>query len=120
MSCKVEENILDKEVKISQNSLISMPVQSSKNQQHADIEVKSPLVGVFHAGLSKDSLPFVSIRSKVKHGDVLCIIEAMKLMNNIIAEQSGEIVDICVKNEDIVEYGQILFMIIHVLQRHKS
>ena len=72
-------------------------------------EVKSPLVGVFYSAPSPDSETFVSIGSKVKKGDVLCIIEAMKLMNEITAEQDGEIVDICIKNGDIVEYDQVLF-----------
>ncbi|MCL2884582.1 MAG: acetyl-CoA carboxylase biotin carboxyl carrier protein [Oscillospiraceae bacterium] len=73
------------------------------------IEVKSPLVGVFYSSASPDSEPFVSIGSKVKKGDVLCIVETMKLMNDIVAEQDGEIVDICVKNGDIAEFGQVLF-----------
>ena len=73
------------------------------------IEVKSPLVGVYYAAPSPDAETFVSIGSKVKKGDVLCIIEAMKLMNEITAEQDGEIVDICVKNGDIAEFGQVLF-----------
>jgi len=75
------------------------------------IEVKSPLVGVYYAAPSPDSETYVSIGSKVKKGDVLCIIEAMKLMNEITAEQDGEIVDICIKNGDIAEFGQVLFKI---------
>jgi len=73
------------------------------------VEVKSPLVGVYYAASSPDAEPFVSIGSKVKKGDVLCIIETMKLMNEIVAEQDGEIVDVCVKNGDIAEFGQVLF-----------
>jgi len=73
------------------------------------VEVKSPLVGVYYAAPSPDAETFVSIGSKVKKGDVLCIIETMKLMNEIHAEQDGEIVDICVKNGDIAEFGQVLF-----------
>jgi len=73
------------------------------------IEVKSPLVGVFYSAASPESETFVSIGSKVKKGDVLCIIETMKLMNEIMAEQDGEIVDICVRNGDIAEFGQTLF-----------
>ena len=72
-------------------------------------EVKSPLVGVFYSAASPDSETFVGIGSKVEKDDVLCIIETMKLMNEILAEQDGEIVDICVKNGDIVEFGQVLF-----------
>lgn len=74
-------------------------------------EVRSPLVGVFYATPSPDSPPFVKIGQKVRKGDVLCIIEAMKQMNEINAEVDGEIADICVKNGDIIEYNQILFKI---------
>jgi len=74
-------------------------------------EIKSPLVGVYYAAPSPEAETFVSIGSKVKKGDVLCIIETMKLMNEIVAEQDGEIVDICIKNGDIAEYGQVLFKI---------
>jgi len=76
------------------------------------VEVKSPMVGVFYSSPSPDAEMFVSIGSKIKKGDVLCIIEAMKLMNEITAEQDGEVVDICVNNGDIVEFGQVLFKII--------
>jgi len=76
------------------------------------VEVKSPMVGVFYSSPSPDAEMFVSIGHKVKKGDVLCIIEAMKLMNEITAEQDGEVVDICVNNGDIVEFGQVLFKMI--------
>lgn len=74
-------------------------------------EVKSPMVGVFYASPSPDSAPYVKVGDKVKKGDVLCIIEAMKLMNEICAESEGEVVDICAQNEQIVEYNQTLFKI---------
>ncbi len=73
--------------------------------------VKSPMVGVFYAAPSPDAAPFVEVGSKVKKGDILCIIEAMKIMNEICAETEGEIVDICVNNGDVVEYSQVLFKI---------
>ena len=76
------------------------------NRMH---EIKSPMVGVFYASPSPDSKPFVEIGQKVKKGDVVCIIEAMKLMNELTADQDGEVVDICVNNGDVVEYGQPLF-----------
>ena len=72
-------------------------------------EIKSPLVGVYYSAPSPDAETFISIGGIVKKGDVLCIIETMKLMNEIIAEQDGEIVDICIKNGDIAEFGQVLF-----------
>ena len=72
-------------------------------------EIKSPMVGVFYAAPSPDAKPFVEVGSKVKKGDIVCIVEAMKLMNEITAEFDGEVVDICVHNGDVVEYGQTLF-----------
>lgn len=74
-------------------------------------EVKSPMVGVFYAAPSPEADPFVRIGDTVKKGDVLCILEAMKLMNEITAEQDGKIADICAKNGDVVEFGQVLFKI---------
>lgn len=73
--------------------------------------VTSPMVGVFYAAPSPDQEPYVSVGAQVKKGDVLCLIEAMKLMNEVTAETSGEICDICVENGQVVEFGQPLFMI---------
>lgn len=72
-------------------------------------EVKSPMVGVFYTSSSPESEPFVRVGSHVKKGDTVCIIEAMKLLNEISAECDGEIVEICVPNGQAVEYGQVLF-----------
>ena len=74
-------------------------------------EQKSPMVGVFYASSSPEAEPYVKVGSQVKKGDTLCIIEAMKLMNEIAAEFDGEITEICVQNGQIVEYGQPLFRI---------
>ena len=76
------------------------------------IEVTSPIVGVYYAAPAPGAEPFVSIGDTVKKGDVLCIIEAMKLINEITAEQDGKIVDICLKNEEVVEFGQVLFKLV--------
>lgn len=73
--------------------------------------VKSPMVGTFYSSPSPKDEPYVKVGDKVKKGDVLCVIEAMKLMNEIESEFDGEIVEICVKNEDMVEYGTPLFKI---------
>jgi acetyl-CoA carboxylase biotin carboxyl carrier protein len=75
------------------------------------VEVKAPMVGVFFNAPAPDSEPFVKVGDSVKKGDVLCILEAMKLMNEIPAESAGTISEICVKNGDVVEYGQVLFKI---------
>ena len=74
-------------------------------------EVKSPMVGMFYQAPSPEAAPYVRVGSKVKKGDVLCVIEAMKLLNEITADTDGEIVDVCVENGQLVEYGQVLFKI---------
>ena len=73
--------------------------------------VKSPMVGIFYTAPSPEAEPFVKVGSKVKKGDTLCIIEAMKLMNDVVAEEDGEIVEICAENGSLVEFGQTLFKI---------
>lgn len=74
-------------------------------------EIKSPFVGTFYRSSSPESDSFVKIGDNISSGQVLCIIEAMKIMNEIEAEISGEIVEICVENETYVEFGQILFKV---------
>ena len=73
--------------------------------------VTSPMVGTFYSKSSPKAEPYVKVGQKVKKGDILCIVEAMKLMNEIESEFDGEVVEICVKNEDMVEYGTPLFKI---------
>ncbi len=74
--------------------------------------VKSPIVGTMYSSPSAESKNFVKVGTKVKVGDTLCILEAMKLMNEIESEVDGEVVEVLVSNEDMVEYGQPLFKII--------
>lgn len=73
--------------------------------------VKSPLVGTFYAAPSEDAQPFVKVGDKVKKGQILAIVEAMKLMNDIESDFDGEITEIYVENGQPVEYGQPLFSI---------
>lgn len=74
-------------------------------------EMASPLIGTFYAAASPDVPPFVKVGDSVKKGQVVGIVEAMKLMNEIECEFDGEIVEILVSNEQTVEYGQPLFKI---------
>ncbi|MBU3177098.1 acetyl-CoA carboxylase biotin carboxyl carrier protein [Clostridium estertheticum] len=74
--------------------------------------VKSPIVGTMYTSPSAESKNFVKVGSIVKVGDTLCILEAMKLMNEIESEVDGEVLEVLVSNEDMVEYGQPLFKII--------
>ncbi len=96
-------------------------VQTAENAVSGAVEEKSeksdgrtidcPMVGVFYAASSPDAEPYVSIGSKVKKGDVVCIIEAMKLMNEVVASESGTVTEILAENGDLVEFGQPLFVI---------
>ena len=80
-------------------------VDSSENA------VTAPMVGTFYAAPAPGAKPFVEIGSEVKPGDVLCIIEAMKMMNQIESDKAGRVVSVLVKNGDPVEFGQTLFII---------
>ena len=73
--------------------------------------INSPMVGTFYASASPGSKPFVSVGDSVNEGDVVCIVEAMKMMNEIKSEFSGKIISIKVENSEPVEYGQALFEI---------
>jgi acetyl-CoA carboxylase biotin carboxyl carrier protein len=75
------------------------------------ITITSPIVGTFYRAPSPEASPFVEIGSRVKKGQVLCIVEAMKLMNEIESETDGTIIKILVENSQPVEYGEPLFLI---------
>lgn len=75
-------------------------------------EVKSPMVGVFYRGAAPGAEPFVQRGSRVKKGDTLCILEAMKLLNEITADRDGTIAEVYAEDGQAVEYGQVLFQMI--------
>lgn len=83
--------------------------QSAANEDL--IEVSSPMVGVFYAAPAEDADPYVQVGDRVKKGQTLCIVEAMKLMNEIVAETDGQIVEICAQNGQVVDFGCPLFRI---------
>jgi len=121
----------EEKVKISRNSEVSQPPQLIQSQpqliqsqpqsittEGAELPpaidgepINSPMVGSFYRAASPDSSPFVEIGSTVKKGDVLCIIEAMKLLNEIESEHDGIIKKILVENGQPVEFGEPLFII---------
>ncbi|MCL4138444.1 UNVERIFIED_CONTAM: hypothetical protein GTU68_037703 [Idotea baltica] len=81
-----------------------VPVSTAK-------EVSSPMVGTFYRRPAADADPYVSVGDKVKKGDVLCIVEAMKLMNEIESEVAGTVSEICLEDGQMVEFGEPLFRI---------
>ncbi|HUW19003.1 MAG TPA: acetyl-CoA carboxylase biotin carboxyl carrier protein [Sedimentisphaerales bacterium] len=86
-------------------------VQAESSAQEQLLEIKSPIVGTFYSAPSPDSEPYVEVGSHVNPQTVVCIVEAMKVMNEIKAETSGIIAEIFVKNGQAVEYGQVLFKV---------
>lgn len=89
-------------------TVIRSTVEPETSQQDY-VSVKSPVVGVFYAAATENVSPYVTIGDAVKKGQTLCIVEAMKLMNEIVAEEDGVISQICVTNGQVVEYGTELF-----------
>lgn len=87
------------------------PAAAQAPAPSAGLVIRSPMVGVFYAAPTEDSEPFIKEGDHVKKGDTLCVIEAMKLMNEIPAEQDGIITGILAKNGQTVEYGTPLFQI---------
>lgn len=87
------------------------PAAASAPAEDGIFSVKSPIVGVFYAAPAENAEPFVSLGDKVEKGKTLCIVEAMKMMNEISAEVAGEICEICVTNGQVVEFGTELFKI---------
>lgn len=104
-------SVLNNEIKKEEPIEILDKKVEVKDKDNNIKEIISPIVGTFYGSSSPDKPSFVNVGSKVKKGDILCIVEAMKLMNEIQSEFNGEIVEILVNNEQMVEYGQPMFKI---------
>lgn len=96
---------------------VAAPVQTPAASPAKEAEVKkgtpitSPMVGTFYKSPSPDAAPFVEVGQTISKGDVVCIVEAMKLMNEIESEVSGKITEICVADGQPVEFGQVLMYV---------
>lgn len=95
-----------------QDCLATVPVPEKKKEEtEGCISVTSPIVGIFYAAPAENADPYVAAGEKVKKGQTLCIVEAMKLMNEITAEEDGIITEVCAADGQVVEYGTELFRI---------
>lgn len=105
---RLERNVAES---AAEPAAVSLPAEEMPAEDlSADyISVKSPMVGVFYASPAENAEPFVSLGDRVEKGETLCIIEAMKLMNEICAEEEGIVAEICVTSGQVVEYGTELF-----------
>lgn len=116
VNTKIVENKKE-ELKLTEVS--SAYDEANKEEASVDLEVsndnihviKAPIMGTYYEASGPESSTFVKVGDKVSKGDTLCIIEAMKLMNEINSDVDGEVVDILVSNEDLVEYNQAIFKI---------
>ena len=113
---EVTEN--DRVVRLERTPAAAAPARGSETvqvfapqpvQPEEGVEVCSPMVGVFYAAPAENAEPFVKVGDRVRKGQTLCIVEAMKLMNEIMAEEDGEILEICAENGQVVDYGCRLF-----------
>lgn len=96
---------------LQENSDASSASKKLPTKNSNDREITSPFVGTFYRSSSPADDPYVKVGQKVNKGDVVCIVEAMKIMNEIESEFAGTIEEICVENENYVEFGQVLFRI---------
>lgn len=96
-------------------AIASAPISASADNKAAEVpsghKVRSPMVGTMYTSPSPDAPPFITVGQSVKTGDTLCIIEAMKMFNEIEADRAGKIVAIMATNGDPIEYDQLLFVI---------
>ena len=106
---------LDKNGGVRQEKAVATNTATKTTEAKEEVkngnEITSPLVGTFHQAPYKDAKPFVSVGDKVKKGQKLCIVEAMKVMNEITSPYDGVVVEICAKENDVVEFGKKLFVI---------
>src|SRR5690625_7142856 len=108
----VEQKAPTIEDKVEQEKIVSTSEHEEQTKiKHYDHEIVSPMVGTFYAAPSPESEPYVKVGSEVSENTIVCIVEAMKLFNEIEAEVNGEIVEVLVNDGELVEYGQPLFRV---------
>ncbi len=114
---RISKNTKDSAPQVSVTNLKTKETQEPSSKEEAKKEepnlhvIKSPMVGTFYRAPTPDAPPYVDIGDKIKKGDVVCIIEAMKIMNEIESDVKGEILEVLIGNEEPVEYNQPLFKV---------
>lgn len=106
---RLERNVVSAPVYPPAPAVPAAPAPAADNAD--TISVTSPMVGVFYRAPAENAEPYVKVGDQVKAGTVLCLVEAMKMMNEITAECDGVIAEICVRNGQVVDYGKELFKI---------
>lgn len=108
---KRERMLSPMEIQVQKLGGLQEKIISTTEEETRLITITSPIVGTFYRAPSPEAAPFIEIGSRVKKGQVLCIVEAMKLMNEIESESDGTIIKVLVENGQPVEYGEPLFLI---------
>lgn len=103
-------NLVNREKTISSKEISTFVVANERASENLQ-EIVSPLVGTFYAAKAEGEQPFVSVGEEIKEGQVVGIIEAMKLMNEVISTVNGIVEEILIENEQTVEYGQVLIRV---------
>ena len=110
-----EKEVIEVKQKSIENNIESTEKRIEKQEENKCKEdykiIKSPMVGTFYASPSPDKAPFVKVGDNIKKGQIVCIVEAMKLMNEIESEFDGKVIEVCIKDGDVVDYGKPLFKI---------
>ncbi|MDD5614324.1 MAG: acetyl-CoA carboxylase biotin carboxyl carrier protein [Candidatus Omnitrophica bacterium] len=108
---KKEPNILKEVPNFTVQSPVVQNVQEAPKKDDGGIYINAPMIGTFYSAPAPDAEPYINTGQAVKIGDTICIIEAMKLMNEIKSEVKGRVVEVLAENGDPVDYGQPLFKI---------
>ena len=103
---QVQPNQVDKVVESPEQQKSDPLIENSEGEV-----ITSPMVGTFYAAASPGAKPFISVGDEIQEGDVVCIVEAMKMMNEIKSDYSGKVVSVLAENSEPVEFGQALFVI---------
>ena len=111
LKIRLEKEVQGEIVHVAPTPVVSSVVEQQPKEQEAGTWVKAPLVGTYYSARSAGATPFVQIGQRVKKGDILCIIEAMKVMNEIASPVDGVVSEIVVTNEAMVEFDQELIRI---------
>ena len=106
---QVQPNQTDREVKKTESE--QSEKESPVNENPEGEVITSPMVGTFYAAASPGAKPFISVGDEIQEGDVVCIIEAMKMMNEIKSDYSGKVISVLAENSEPVEFGQALFVV---------
>ena len=103
---QVQPNQVDKVVESPEQQKSDPLIENSEGEV-----ITSPMVGTFYAAASPGAKPFISVGDEIQEGDVVCIVEAMKMMNEIKSDYSGKVISILAENSEPVEFGQALFVV---------